>query len=202
MGVPPIDIIKNGRANKEHIPCLYLASDIQTACSEVQPACESLISVIKFTLKSDLTLIDLRSIPDELKSYNNNEDTEKLINIIFCQSLLHIFSMPIISSKKSEYFYSQYIANYYSKKNIDGILYSSSHNYNNDAYNIVLFNPNNAKTCEPHGELFKCLTIKTTYQSVSKNYRTEKDVEILEAKREQSPNLWTDNILLCQSLTD
>ena len=202
MGPPPIEKINNGRANKEKNPCLYLASDIQTACSEVQPCFESLISAIKFSLNLGMSLIDLRNLPKNLRSYNSKEDMDKLIDIIFCQSLLYFFSTPVSSKDEDIYKFSQYVAEYFSTKNIDGILYLSSHNYNNDAYNIVLFDPTKATINEEYGELFKCLSIKTTFQSLSNKYRNENDITILESKRERDPLLWHEILLLYKELIE
>lgn len=201
MGAPPIEKIDDGRANKEKTPCLYLASDIQTACSEVQPCCESLISVIEFSLDSDMSLVDLRNLPEALSNYNNKNNIDKLVDIVFCQSLLYFFSMPVRKSR-AKYDFSQYISNYFSSKHIDGILYSSSHNYNNNAYNIALFNPSKATTAEEYGELFKCLSIKTTFQSVSKKSPSKNDATILEAKRERELLLWNEILLLRKELME
>lgn len=113
MGAPPIEKIEVGRANRKETPCLYLASDIQTACSEVQPCCEDLISVIEFSLNLDMTLIDLRNLPKDLNTYNDKESIDKLIDIIFCQSMMYFFSTPVSSKNSDMYEFSQYISKFF-----------------------------------------------------------------------------------------
>lgn len=202
MGAPPIEKIEDGRANTKKTPCLYLASDIQTACSEVQPCCEDLISVIEFSLDSDMALIDLRNLPEELNSYNDRESIDKMIDIIFCQSMIYFFSVPVSLKNSDMYEFSQYISKYFLSKNIDGILYSSSHNYNNNAYNIVLFNPQKATANKDYGECFKCLSIQATFQNVSKKYVSNEDIPIFEAKREKEPMLWNEILMLHKELME
>lgn len=194
--------IEDGRANTKKTTCLYLASDIQTACSEVQPCCEDLISVIEFSLDSDMALIDLRNLPEELNSYNDRESIDKMIDIIFCQSMIYFFSVPVSLKNSDMYEFSQYISKYFLSKNIDGILYSSSHNYNNNAYNIVLFNPQKATANKDYGECFKCLSIQAAFQSVSKKYVSNEDIPIFEAKREKEPMLWNEILMLHKELME
>ena len=199
MGAPPIEKTGAGRANKEKESFLYLASDIQTACAEVQPLCESMISVIEFQVKEGLTIIDFRAIPDDLRSFTDKDDTEKLIDIVFCRSLLHMFSMPVRAREQQLYSYSQHIAKKLKERGIDGIIYNSSHNDIDDAYNLVIFDPANANCIQEYGELYICLSKKASFQNVSVNYRNN-NLKIVEAERTTEPYLWNRTLLLSQEL--
>lgn len=200
MGTPPSPT--PGRANDEKMPCLYLASDVQTVCAEVQPRCEDIISVLEFSLASDMALIDLRHIPKEVSNYNSKEDIDKLVDMLFCQSLLYFFSRPANLRNDQDYACSQYASKYFFSKQVDGILYNSSHNYNSDAYNIVLFNPEKATPKAEYGDAFRCLSVQTTFQNISKSYTSHEKIDILEAKREEEPLRWNIIALLQKELTE
>lgn len=201
MGAAPSNLTPEGRANFAKESVLYLASDIQTACSEVQPTCNDLISVIRFNITEGLTIIDFRDLPEHLQSVSTEKNTaQDFMDFFFCRSLCRIFSMPVSSRSPEYYKYSQFITHYLISQGIDGIIYRSSHNYDTKSYNFVLFNPDNATPAEKSGELFTCLSIRTTFQSVSKNY-VEETVEILEAKREDDPYLWNRALMLYANIS-
>lgn len=201
MGPPPESKAGASRANRENVSYLYLASDVQTACAEVQPLCESLISVIEFQVKKGLSLIDFRTIPNDLRSFTDKDDPDKLIDIVFCQSLLKFFSIPVSAREQQLYCFSQYIAEILKDRGIDGILYSSSHNYSDNAHNLVLFDPNNAECVQDYGELYACLSIKSSFQSVSVNYRND-NLRILEAERRTDPYLWNNTAMLAKEIKE
>lgn len=202
MGAPPSNLITAGRANIEEQPCLYLASDIETACSEVQPCCNDIISVIEFSIESNLNLVDFRWLPESLQNFDSIKDNEdKLSEITFCNSMLSFFSIPVNSRDKDIYRYSQYISSYIMDKGIDGIIYKSSHNYNNNAYNIVLFAPQKATPSQEYGEAFVCLSVKSTFQSISKYYKNS-NLKILTAERIEEPYLWNKVMLMNKNLSE
>ena len=61
MGAPPKHLATHGRANPAGIPYLYLASDKETAVSEIRPHTGEVASVADFSLRSTLNIVDLRS---------------------------------------------------------------------------------------------------------------------------------------------
>ena len=195
MGAPPKKYTTVGRANRKHRPILSLASDIQTACSEVQPLCEALISVSKFTVVEGLTIVDFREIPSCLQSINQNDPAEKIQDAVFCKSILDLFSIPVGFGEHDLYQYSQYIAALLAKEGIAGILYPSSHNFTNSSFNFALFNPQNARCGGEHGDLFTCLSVQSTFQNISVNC-SRRDVEILTARRDRDPVLWNETAML------
>ena len=55
---PLLEKASDGRANTRGIPCLYLATDQDTAILEVRPLIGSFVSVAQFTVVNELRLID------------------------------------------------------------------------------------------------------------------------------------------------
>ena len=188
-----------GRANKKNKPVLYLASDVQTACAEVQPSFENLISVALFSIQKGLRIVDFREIPVVYQTFTEADTSEKVINSVFCSSIIEIFRMPVSRLEPDLYKYGQFLSGRLRAHRIDGILYQSSHNQNDSAYNFVLFNPQNANCENEYGDLYKCLSIKTTFQNISVN-SSKKSFQPLEAGRSREPVLWNENLMLLQNL--
>lgn len=199
MGAPPIQYSSEGRANVAGASYLYLASSKETACAEVQSICDDLISVAVFELKNDLQLADFRKVPDDLSSFTDKDDPLKLVDIVFCQSIIYFFSCPVRKKNDDIYKYSQYIADNLRNNGTRGIIYNSSHD--DRAYNIVLFNPSDAQCISEFGEVFRCFSVTSKYQSVSKNYSSS-NLDVLEVKREDEPYLWNRNLLLYRDLNE
>jgi len=55
---PPSHVAHEGRVNPKGIPCLYVATDKETAMAEVRPWIESKVSVGQLRTMRELTLID------------------------------------------------------------------------------------------------------------------------------------------------
>ena len=199
MGPPPKDKATGGRANRPNESLLYLASNVQTACAEVQPTCGDLLSVAAFTINAGLSIIDLRALPESLETFSDKDDVEKLCDILFGRSLIEFFSMPINAKETELYLFSQKIAEYCHQGGADGILYPSSHNGDDDAFNMVLFDPQKATCSQRYGDLYKCLSKKSVFQNISVNSRKD-NVELYEAERIRNPFLWNEAALFHQEL--
>ena len=128
----PLGLANEGRANRSNISYLYLADDGYTACAEVKPYNNSIISLASFTVKRDLRLINLcddqkcdefPNLPDEIKP-------EHLITLLMLS-----FSVPYMYD--GDYSISQIIADYIRKAGYDGVCYMS---YITTGKNIALFN--------------------------------------------------------------
>ena len=59
MQIPPFDKRRSGRANARGIGVLYLTSDEETAIAEVRPWKRTLVTVVKFNLLEDITIVNL-----------------------------------------------------------------------------------------------------------------------------------------------
>ena len=201
MGAPPPEIANPGRANKEKEALLYLASSKETACAEVQPVCDDLISVAPFELVGEVSLADLRDNPTGLQSFTNEDDPDKLVDLVFCSVLVDLFCMPVKPNDTKIYESTQYFANYFRQQGVSGLLYNSSHNSSPDGFNLVFFVPALAKCTVECAELMKCLSVSSSFQSVSKNCFSSSRPEIIEAKKEIEPFNWATMALLHRDLS-
>lgn len=145
MGAPPDGKASNGRANPQGISYLYLASDPETACSEVKPNIYDLISVSEFKLKQNLLCIDFRKYSLEKQTHND-----------FFRRLQLIFSTPQKESDGLDYIITQYVSAFFQYNKQAGIIYSSSCNPSSSSYNVVLFNPESAECAEEYGNIYGC----------------------------------------------
>lgn len=199
MGAPPIQFTSEGRANAADVSYLYLSSSQETACAEVQAICNDLISVAAFELKSNLQLADFREIPDDLSSFTGKDDPSKIVDTAFLDSVIYFFSCPVGKRNGDIYKYSQYIANNFKNNGIRGIIYNSSHD--DKAYNIVLFDPSDAQCISEFGEVFRCFSVTSKYQSVSQNYSSS-NLDVLEVKREDRQYLWSSTLVLYRDINE
>jgi len=141
MGKPPKEKVLNGRANPLGIPYLYLASNIETAISEVRGHKEEKLTIAEFEMKSNLELADLRDPQHNISPFEISEDNEiELIykNMPFLILLGNELSKPIIPREANlEYLPSQYLSELIKHIGFHGIIYKSSITGGN---NYVIFN--------------------------------------------------------------
>ena len=162
MHAPPSEVVDDGRANPKGISYLYLANDPQTACSELRPTVTDSISISKFILEKNLNIISLNNI--NLEKYNEPEKT-KIFH--FLKNVFSSFTMPTNEQNSVVYAPSQYIAAYLQSNSIDGIQYASSSNMQIKSFNLVLFNPKNAKCVDEYGEVYRCIEKHSVFQNIS-----------------------------------
>ena len=129
-----------GRANSKGIPCLYVASNKETAMSEIRPWLGSIVSVASFTNTEELRVIDFSKHHDEtLPFFLTEPDDSKKIEAVW----IHIdkaFSVPVTNSdQKSDYAPTQILAELIKSLGYDGIAFRSSLN---TGLNFALFNLN------------------------------------------------------------
>lgn len=146
MGAPPPKIAAHGRANPAGIPYLYVASDKQTAISEVRPHAGEKVCVAGFTTASNLNLIDLRhprrsvspfSLADFLPDEANPGQIR--LEIAFLQRLGDELTQPVSPSDAAfEYAPSQYLCEFIKQCGYDGVIYRSSIG---GGMNLALFQP-------------------------------------------------------------
>ena len=138
--VPPL-IANEGRANRTGVSFLYCATDEYTAISEVRPHPSDIVSIAKFTTKSNLKLFDL-SYP-HLINYYHCETSLK--NLRTYATIAKIFNVATPPSQKGRYLVTQLIANAIRQLGYDGIIFSSTVGTGN---NIVIFTPEKASVVE------------------------------------------------------
>ena len=114
---------KEGRVNPKGIPCLYLATDRDTAIAEVRPWVGSLISVAQFKITRDLRIVDCTHENPRAGVYK--DELSPAIGVVWT----HIdwaFSQPVTPDDSStDYVPTQIIAEYFKGKALDGIAYRS-----------------------------------------------------------------------------
>lgn len=145
MGAPPKGVASHGRANPPGIPYLYLGSKEETAVSEIRPHTGECACIADFTLRDNLTLIDLRN-PRELISpfLLGDEDAiaEVRNDIPFVERLGQELTRPVLPQRAAiDYVPSQYLCELIKKFGYDGVMYSSSVS---DGMNLALFDPSKA----------------------------------------------------------
>lgn len=146
MGKPPIDKTLDGRGNPQGISYLYLASNEKTAVSEVKHYVNDIITVGKFVVDSELSVIDLRN-PQIESPFKYGEELDYYINnLVLLKALGLELSRPInISHNKFDYLPTQYLCELIKSKGYDGLLYNS---FLGDGYNILIYSDNKLKCVE------------------------------------------------------
>lgn len=131
---PPVSFAEAGRANRQGISFLYLATNRETAISEVRPAPGNYVSIGKFRSNSELTLIDLRFI--DLSKYYKDQHDFNMFKLF--RDLESELSFPVLPSERNRYLITQFLADIIRKLKYDGLIFSSSINKGD---NYVIFYP-------------------------------------------------------------
>lgn len=143
MGAPPIEMHQGGRCSPVGIPCLYLASDPETAIAETRPWKSALVSVATFRLTRSIKLADLRDIGHRAvflpqKDGNNPEDERATIGrVAYLVFLNNSFSRPSHEDSAIDYAPTQFVASILKANGFDGIIYSSL--LRSMGFNVALF---------------------------------------------------------------
>lgn len=135
---PLVDSAAEGRANSKGIPCLYVATDKETAMSEVRPWLGAILSVAQLRLTRDLKVLDfsVEQGKNNLLLYFEEPTSEKIIQAVW-SDIDNAFSKPTKASDlKSEYAPTQIISEFIKSKRYDGIAYKSALA---EGHNICLF---------------------------------------------------------------
>ncbi|MEZ8646708.1 RES family NAD+ phosphorylase [Vibrio cyclitrophicus] len=124
---PLKDSATEGRANPKGIPCLYVASDKETAMSEIRPWLGSTVSVANFSNRNKLKVIDFSKHHNgRIPFYLAEPDDAKKIEAVWTH-MDKAFSEPVTNSdQKSDYAPTQIIAELIKSLGYDGIAFKSS----------------------------------------------------------------------------
>ncbi len=145
---PLVDKAKEGRVNPKGIPCLYLATKLQTAINEIRPWIGSYVSVAKFEVVQDLILVDcskniyttngahLANLCPDLDRLEQGElSNDEIVKYVWSW-IDTAFSRPINpSDDEADYVPTQILAELF-KSNYDGIIYNSLFA---NGKNVILF---------------------------------------------------------------
>lgn len=145
MSAPPAGTSSEGRANAKGITCLYLANDVETALHEVRAGLFDYVSVAKFKLKQDISVVDLRFI-SQISPFSVHEVLDYAINKQYLVKLDSEMSKSLRRSDSTlDYVPTQYIVDFIKsiehdgKKDYGGIAYNST-TYPG-GYNLAIFDP-------------------------------------------------------------
>lgn len=161
MGAPPKRASTHGRANPAGIPYLYLASNAETAISEVRPHPGEIACVATFNLKKNLKVVDLRS-PRRTVSPFQLGDEELIVqlrrDLAFLDAVSEELMRPVVPrSAAIDYVPTQYICELIKSAGFDGVVYRSSVG---KGYNLALFDPENATPQEVSQSLVRSVTVE------------------------------------------
>lgn len=156
---PLVDSATEGRANSKGIPCLYVATDKETAMSEVRPWLGAVLSVAQLKLTRDLKVLDfsVEQGKNNLHLYFQEPAPEQIIQAVW-SDIDNAFSKPTKTSDlKSEYAPTQIISEFIKSKGYDGIAYKSAFA---EGHNICLFDLESA-------DVVSC----SIYESIKINFK-------------------------------
>lgn len=166
MGAPPKDVISHGRANPAGIPYLYLASNLETAISEVRPHTGEYVCIAEFQAYNNLKIVDLRNPRETISPFVQEDENDRistLNNIPFLIKLGEELTRPIISELAAvEYVPSQYLCEYIKKCDYHGVIYRSSLG---DGINMALFNEERVEI-KRNIKKYKISSVNVTYKEL------------------------------------
>ena len=150
---------REGRANSAGIPVLYVASELNTAISEVRPWVGSRISVARFRITRDLRAINLSvKFGKNLLNYlsfgqlSGDEETDaKTKSNVVWADIDNAFSRPVsLDEKSAEYVPTQILSELFWNSGYDAIAYRSQFGVN--GYNLAVLNIDDAEilNCAPY----------------------------------------------------
>jgi hypothetical protein len=156
IGAPPIKSTKSGRLNRHGVSFLYLATDINTAISELRPHPGDKISIGAFKCIKKLIIVDFDQAFIRL-----SQTEEALEKFIYLNHIDQLFSKPIIPSKNHLYVITQFFADIFRKIGFDGISFSSSVS---TGQNILIFDPSNFKYTRKDANVYSVNSLKYNYE--------------------------------------
>jgi hypothetical protein len=140
MGKPPRELSTHGRANPAGIPYLYLASDADTAISEIRPHTGEAVCVAEFHVHGDPRIVDLCNPKRTISPFSIGDESQISMlrrDIGFLCELGKELSRPVLpKSAHLEYLPSQYLCEFIKGRGFNGVKYGSSVG---DGFNIALF---------------------------------------------------------------
>lgn len=157
-GAPPPNLASAGRANRQGVAFLYLATDQETAAAEVRPHPGHYISLMPFRLVRPLEVADFSSV--DFLDFVNSDDRLDLFH--FARTVDEALSSPITPEERDRYVTTQLVADLLRRQGFDGLLFHSSVGRGK---NLCLFD---TKACLPLEENAKVIRVESlTYSFAS-----------------------------------
>lgn len=158
---PLRDRAREGRANPQGIPYLYLSTRKETALTEVRPWLHSLISIAQFKTARELVIADFSTDerPRRIEYAIPPEEWDKAVWYAIDQAFRRPIQLEL--DTPSEYAPTQVIAEFFKGHGYDGIAYQSAfQSADGKGHNLVLFDLDAA-------ELFNCCLEEVTVVNFS-----------------------------------
>ncbi len=115
-----------GRVNPRGIPCLYAASNKETAVAEVRPWLGALVSVARLSVSRELRLVNCSGDKGIEHEIWFEEPPPEERNEIVWRAIGHAFSDPVSPDPSvAEYAPTQVLAEQFRKNGYDGLVYRS-----------------------------------------------------------------------------
>lgn len=159
LSAPPIFKSSAGRANRQGVSYLYLASTKETAIGEIRPHPGHYVSVGKFKNNETINVVDLRFI--NLMNYYRYPEELELFK--FLRDISEELSIPILPEEKENYLVTQFISDIIRQIGFDGILFNSSLS---DGYNLVAFNNDKFSFISSSQSLIKIKKVEFKYKPI------------------------------------
>lgn len=139
MGAPPIGIASEGRVNASGISCLYLSKDRETTIHEIRAGTHDFVTIGRFRLKEDISLINLISLP-QISPFNTADIdlTQHAVNRKHLEKIGNEIARPLRRQDSPlDYLPTQYISDFIKSKGYQGIEYKST--MHEDGRNLAIF---------------------------------------------------------------
>lgn len=122
---PRRDGAREGRINAKGIPCLYCASEMDTAISEVRPRVGTYVSVARLVIRRPLNIVDCSINPPPLV-HNDGLHERRLITWRVWSTINRAFSEPVMPTDDlADYAPTQVLAEAFRLNGFDGVMYGS-----------------------------------------------------------------------------
>lgn len=143
MGAPPVEKSKDGRANVQGIPVLYLGSNQELCIAESRAAIHDYLAIATFTLRESLQVVDLTAV-DRISPFARLSTVQHAINKEHLRKISLEIAKPIRwSDSRLDYVPTQYICDFIKgitergQKVYGGIQYDSTRS--EFGYNLAIF---------------------------------------------------------------
>jgi hypothetical protein len=147
---PVADRAPEGRVNPVGIPCLYAATELETAIAEVRPWMGENVSVAQLRTNRELTFVDCSLSDGKYRFYPGGEPNAAERQRACWRDINRAFARPVERSDHApDYVPTQVIAEMFRRAGLDGIGYGSSLG---SGLNIALFGLGDAEVmnCTVH----------------------------------------------------
>jgi hypothetical protein len=184
MGAPPSEKSEAGRISPEGISVLYLASDAETALSEIRASTYDFVSVGEFKPKKAVRVVslpELANISPFLYLADNNDLWQYAINHHCLRDFSDAVSKPLRRNDSLiDYLPTQFMAEFIKSERYDGVEYKSV--MNPGGTNIAIFDES----------LFDCTGVQTV--EVSRiQFETEPQIDCASVAIQAMPGVGIQN---------